>query len=280
MNYDIIGDLHGDADRLQVLLKTLGYRDTGGAWRHGDRQAIFVGDFIDRGPQQAATCGIVRKMVDQGTAQAIMGNHEFNAIAWFTLDPDDPAQFLRRHTESNRKQHSDFLAEFEGKPEHGQITDWFKTLPLWLDLGTIRVIHAQWHAVSMGELAPRLGAGERLDDDLIVEGSRKGSSAFRTIEALLKGLEEPAPGGPFKDKSGIVRTHRRAEWWTTRVGMDSGSVANTTPVFFGHYSLRGDPTPLSPTLACVDYYRSENNPLVAYRWDGEVTLSKEKYVLV
>ena len=45
MAYDIIGDIHGQADKLEALLRTLGYRDTAGAWRHPERQAIFVGDF-------------------------------------------------------------------------------------------------------------------------------------------------------------------------------------------------------------------------------------------
>jgi hypothetical protein len=49
MAYDIIGDIYGQADKLEALLRALGYRDTAGAWRHPDRQAIFVGDFIDRG---------------------------------------------------------------------------------------------------------------------------------------------------------------------------------------------------------------------------------------
>ena len=51
MAYDIIGDIHGQEDKLEaLLLRTLGYRDTAGAWRHPTRQELFVGDFIDRGP--------------------------------------------------------------------------------------------------------------------------------------------------------------------------------------------------------------------------------------
>lgn len=41
MNYDIIGDIHGHAGTLEVLLKGMGYRQTQGAWRHLARQAIF-----------------------------------------------------------------------------------------------------------------------------------------------------------------------------------------------------------------------------------------------
>jgi hypothetical protein len=121
MAYDVIGDIRGQADKLEALLRTLGYRDTAGAWRHPERQAIFVGDFIDRGPAQVRSVNIVRSMVDAGAALAVMGNHELNAIAWHTTDPRHPGQYLRSHDsakwgEKNRKQHAAFLAEVEDKP--------------------------------------------------------------------------------------------------------------------------------------------------------------------
>ena len=97
MNYDIIGDIHGHADALEALLKGMGYRQTRGAWRHPARQAVFVGDFIDRGPRQFDSVDLVRRMVEAGSAQAVMGNHEFNAIAWFLPDPGAPGEYLRRH---------------------------------------------------------------------------------------------------------------------------------------------------------------------------------------
>lgn len=40
--YDIIGDVHGHYDQLELLLRELGYRETDGAWRHPGRQAIYV----------------------------------------------------------------------------------------------------------------------------------------------------------------------------------------------------------------------------------------------
>jgi hypothetical protein len=66
MDYDIIGDIHGHAEKLTMLLGVLGYRRSAGAWRHPDRRAIFVGDFIDRGTQGVETVRIVRDMVEAG----------------------------------------------------------------------------------------------------------------------------------------------------------------------------------------------------------------------
>ena len=65
---DVIGDVHGQFDKLTALLTHLGYRDGSGPWRHPDRIVVFVGDLIDRGPKQLATVELVRAMVDAGTA--------------------------------------------------------------------------------------------------------------------------------------------------------------------------------------------------------------------
>ena len=81
--YDVIGDVHGHAGVLRGLLAKLGYVERG-AYRHPERQAVFVGDLIDRGPEQLATLRIVRSMVDAGDTLAVLGNHEFNAVAWAT----------------------------------------------------------------------------------------------------------------------------------------------------------------------------------------------------
>ena len=56
--YDIVGDIHGYATELEALLKELGYVRDGvdGAYRHPQRQAIFVGDLIDRGPASLGFC--------------------------------------------------------------------------------------------------------------------------------------------------------------------------------------------------------------------------------
>lgn len=78
--YDIIGDIHGYADELVVLLKKMGYEEQEGVWRHPERKVIFLGDFIDRGPRQVETVMIARRMVEAESALAVMGNREFNAI--------------------------------------------------------------------------------------------------------------------------------------------------------------------------------------------------------
>ncbi len=48
---DIIGDIHGYADKLAALLAKMGYEKQKGGYAHPERKVLFVGDYIDRGPQ-------------------------------------------------------------------------------------------------------------------------------------------------------------------------------------------------------------------------------------
>ena len=115
--YDSIGDIHGHASELRRLLKHLGYKDSEGAYKHDSRKVIFLGDFIDRGEslfEHKELLGIVMKMVRTGNALSVMGNHEFNALAYHTEISGKP---LRPHNEKNTDQHKAFLQEFGNDPE-------------------------------------------------------------------------------------------------------------------------------------------------------------------
>lgn len=77
--------MHGHADKLEGLLRKMGYVPHGRGYRPPvGRQLIFLGDLIDRGPQQLRVLEIARSMMDEGDARAVMGNHEFNAIGYVT----------------------------------------------------------------------------------------------------------------------------------------------------------------------------------------------------
>ena len=48
--YDVIGDIHGHAAKLEALLPQMGYQLRGGTWYAPEgRQAVFVGDLIAEG---------------------------------------------------------------------------------------------------------------------------------------------------------------------------------------------------------------------------------------
>ena len=211
--FDIIGDVHGHADRLRSLLSTMGYREQRGVWGHRDRTAVFVGDLIDRGSGQLETVRMVQAMVDAGSAQMVLGNHEFNAVAYATVDPVR-LDYCRPHNEKHTSQHEAFLSDVPfGSPLHRSIIDWFTTIPMWLDLDGLRVVHACWSADHIEHLESVAGPGNTLTERIVIDGTTKDTPTYRAIEAVLKGPEVELDGVWYVDKDGHTRDHARLRWW-------------------------------------------------------------------
>jgi hypothetical protein len=303
MEYDVIGDIHGKGSLLEALLARLGYARRSKAWVPPlGRQAVFLGDLIDRGEEQLKVLDIVRRMSDNGHARCIMGNHELNAIGWATPSAADDGSFLRPHTAGKRAQHEAFLAQVgEGSTLHAELIDWFRTLPPMLDLGGIRAVHAWWKQEHVDLVNERQGQ-RPLQGDLLDEVFRKGSEAWQAYEGLTKGYELLLPtGASFLDKSDVRRHEVRTQWWREdartyrdiavvdedqrvripELALPTHYVATPvrgSPVFIGHYWLAGDLKPRNDKVACLDFSVGRGGPLVGYQWRGEETVEAANFV--
>jgi hypothetical protein len=317
-NYDIIGDVHGHAEILEGLLQKLGYENFYGYYRHPDRTAIFLGDLIDRGPENFRTLEIVKTMVDKGSALIVMGNHEYNALCYHTRD--SRGHFLRPHIQKNFIQHQEVLQEIaaRGKAHWQTYLEWFRRMPLFLEIDGFRIVHACWDQWSVDFIKnnnTRDNQG-RLTDEFLTSSAKKGTNQFNAVDALLKGLEIMLPPGHpgVYDKDNHLRKKLRLKWWMSShewknpktydqivrvnenamekiVGLEiPGNIltgikkikkretTNNIPVFFGHYWFTGDPQLLTKTAACLDYSVARGGKLVCYRWDGEPSLDNSKFV--
>jgi serine/threonine protein phosphatase 1 len=69
----VVGDVHGDARRLELMLAAL--RDRGGV-------QIYVGDYVDRGPASADVFDLLLDAVDNpaGVMVFLAGNHESELV--------------------------------------------------------------------------------------------------------------------------------------------------------------------------------------------------------
>lgn len=295
--YDLIGDIHGCARTLEALLLALGYDDRSGVYRHPQRKLIFLGDFIDRGPRQRETLAIVRPMLEAATALAVMGNHEFNAIAYH--QPNDKGGYLRAHSAKNQHQHQAFLDAYPSQDERDEVVEWFYTLPMFLELEGFRVVHAAW-LPEMVNLVRRWAPNGLLSRDLCKRASLPETEEFIAVESLLKGWETELPDGAFfADKDGNRRTRMRTRWWEpvalTLSEAAIGPAVSDGPfdakgtalypesersVFVGHYWLEGTPRLWASNVCCLDYSVAKGGPLVAYRWNGESRLDERNFVSV
>jgi serine/threonine protein phosphatase 1 len=133
----IIGDVHGHFQGLQTLFSLL---------ELGDRdQVYFLGDLIDRGPESAQVVEFVRSR----QYPCLLGNHEqmmrfaFNASSsdYFAMEA-----WLSAGGRSTLDSYTD-LNQLDIDLE------WMATLPTYIDLGDIWLVHAGVH--------PRLSLAEQ-----------------------------------------------------------------------------------------------------------------------
>ncbi|MCR5806817.1 MAG: polynucleotide kinase-phosphatase [Oscillospiraceae bacterium] len=81
--FDIIGDIHGCCDELEMLLDKLGYEKKDGIYSHPQgRKAAFLGDFCDRGDRSADVLRLVMDMCRTGNAIAVPGNHDVKLLKY------------------------------------------------------------------------------------------------------------------------------------------------------------------------------------------------------
>jgi len=319
--YDIIGDVHGCATSLHLLLQKLGYTEVDGAYQYSgssdkgarnSRQVVFVGDIIDRGPRIREALHIVHAMVQRGSAQMILGNHEYNAVAYSTLllnAPDAGApHFVREHTVRHTHQIRETLEQYaDHQDEWQRMLDWFMTLPVFLELSHCRVVHACWDQRLIDTLLQRRGDAH-IDVEFVQASADRHGFERMVIDRLTRGLDLQLPNGAaIAGRDGFTRRMFRAKFWADNpqtyeelafqpdplpaeiAGLpisddDRGKLlyygSDAKPLFVGHYWRQGTPRPLRHNLACLDYSAVHRGKLVAYRMDDEPDLDAGKFVWV
>src|ERR1700691_2815606 len=68
----VVGDVHGDADKLSTLLSML-----------SGRRLVFVGDLVNRGPDTRTVLDIVLRLVERDAAVVVRGNHEAGLLSYW-----------------------------------------------------------------------------------------------------------------------------------------------------------------------------------------------------
>jgi hypothetical protein len=318
MNYDIIGDIHGHSDQLEILLQKLGYDLKGGVYQHQeDRQVIFLGDFIDRGPKIRQTLHIAKNMCDFGSAQAIMGNHEFNAITFHTKNKKDGG-FFREHNYKEIHQYYSTLEQFKQFPDELEMfINWFRELPIFLEIDDeFRVVHACWESDSIERIEKIFPEGKfstnkdvkylsHKFDDTNAQLKNKALTLYNDLSKILTGIEEKLPGNLyFLDSYKHKRFEVRLKWWNLNKNNDLKDVmfnfydiqskenlstlslsnqefqtTSSKPIFIGHYWLTGKPEVMSSSVVCIDYSIAKGGKLVAYSSGDFSKLSNNNFTM-
>jgi hypothetical protein len=302
--YDLIGDIHGHYELLVQLLKKLGYVRVNNSYQHPLRKVIFMGDIINRGNKIRLTVRLIRRMVELGNAYCILGNHELNAILYTTLDKSGKA--LQKRLPRYKLPLNKTLEEYQDYPEEWIDTvKWFRTLPVYIDLGDLRVVHGSWNESYIETYKLFLRGEEKLKKGFL-KTYLINKELRSALDGLIKGEELQLPKDLLvKDNYGIVRRSFRIKWWEPVIGKTFREVAfgnrfelpnytipkeiipeikaypaDSPPVFNGHYCLDSNALIFKGNICCIDTCVTRNQRLTAYRWSGEQQLNAENFVEV
>lgn len=274
---DVVGDVHGHYQELAKLLEKLGYSKEGNTVKHPDNRRLgFVGDFINRGPDSVKVLSLVKSLHQDGLAVAVLGNHEFRLI-------------------------QDSVSGKEVPSEYEPFLPWLRTLPLFLELENVRIVHAAWHFSSIEQLKKKKVS----DDGFVAETMKKKSPLGNAVKRILSGIKIKVPPGlRLVDRFGIQRSKGRLKWWMDLRGKSFAESflspmepkvhehgpsdeqlpmlepydKSEKPVFFGHYCLPPDIPKVSGQTVCVDGCVTCDKTLWAYRYDDTQILDASNLV--
>jgi len=303
--YDIIGDVHGYASLLKKMLLQIGYTKTENGYAHPSRKAIFVGDFVNRGPEIRKAIRIIRKMVENGNALAVLGNHEINLINYYLRNKNGllVGKLPRNQDLAVFKTISQFFEKAEELKSH---LKWMRQLPFFLEFEGIRIVHACWsdEAVNTIKMASSEGRSRKSIFKELDKNSK--SELSKSILTITRGIDYKMPGDlKIINNKGVSPQTFRLKWWKDPVGktfeemsFDSKFVLpeyeipkqiapqiipyseNEPVVIFGHYCRHEGPFVVAPNLCCVDSCVAGTKVLTAYRWNGEKTIEVKNLVQV
>lgn len=125
----VIGDVHGHYDTLINLLDEIAPT--------GDDKVYFLGDLIDRGPKSAQ----VVEFVKQSGYQCLLGNHE-QMLLDILGDGEIYGPALQAWLYSGGHSTVNSYGDDGVRQDH---IEWMRTLPTYIDLGDVWLVHAGVH---------------------------------------------------------------------------------------------------------------------------------------
>jgi serine/threonine protein phosphatase 1 len=123
----IIGDVHGHYKGLMTLLDAIAPTS--------EDEVYFLGDLIDRGPQSAQVVDFVMG----SSYSCLLGNHEQMLINVVTQQKRNSEPMVQAWLYSGGQA---TIASYEKATIKKEHVEWFQSLPAYLDLGDVWLVHA------------------------------------------------------------------------------------------------------------------------------------------
>jgi protein phosphatase len=209
--FDVIGDVHGCFVELVELLGELGYAVA----EDGDaihvtppegRRAVFVGDYVDRGPDTPRVLRLVMAMAQAGSAICLPGNHDIKLV-----------RKLKGRNVQITHGLAESLTQLEGEPELGeQARDFLDALVshVVLDGGALVVAHAGMKESYQGRASGRVR-------EFALFGETTGETDEFGLPVRLQWASD------YRGRATVVYGHTpvaEPEWLNNTINIDTGCV--------------------------------------------------------
>ena len=159
----VVGDVHGQLDKLDRLLRGAGLADARGRWGGGRTTLVFIGDFVDRGPHGVACIDRVMRLQRQAAAAggevlALLGNHDLALLAAYRFP--DFVNNIGLTMEEDWLRTGGVPQDLEAlTPEH---VAWIQRLPAMALIGDTLLMHADSGLyLARGDSVDEVNAGFR-----------------------------------------------------------------------------------------------------------------------
>ena len=183
-----IGDVHGNLDGFQSILKTAGLIDDASQWTGGRATLVQLGDLVDRGPKSRALLDYLMGLQADaqkkgGTVRVSLGNHEvMNLIGDLGyVVAADYAAFTDPRSEQRRRNAFRDYSRIESRK--GRMPDeevWMKAHPL----GFVEHREAFGPQGKYGKWLRSLPAINKVGNSIFLHGGINPSLQFKNIDQL------------------------------------------------------------------------------------------------
>ncbi|GAA5514876.1 hypothetical protein Dcar01_03639 [Deinococcus carri] len=232
----VMADVHGALAKLRVLLRGAGLTDDGDGWTGERAHLVFLGDYLDRGPDGLGVVRLIRRLEGEaraagGRVTALLGNHEvmFLGAQRFAGEAADPSG-LREYWLTNGGQPQDAaglepadLAWLSARPALARAGRWLllhADSSLYLHLGrSVDAVNTHVARLLQSRSPEVWGQFASAFADRLAFAERGGEQAARRLLAafggerlahghtpipLLLGGDDGAPGGEGTPQGPVV----------------------------------------------------------------------------
>lgn len=246
----VFGDLHGEYDKFEDMLRTAGLIDAHGNWSGGMTHFVQLGDVPDRGPSTRRILDHLMRLETQarrahGYVHALIGNHEaMNMLGDLRYTtPGEFAAFADANSARRRNEYyTRYVAALRAHPPEGGLPTFDDAYRARFDdahpLGWVEHQTAWAPSGVYGRWVSGHSAIIRINDTLFMHGGLGPSFAASDIDTLDNAVSSALRGHPVPAFADILDNQEGPLWYRGLALNDEAAEAANVQNLLANYHVQ------------------------------------------